>query len=162
MVIQVDGAEVWYKSGIDTLVGHDSEYVHEQIDLGALSSGSHNLTFFSSTNSDSTFYSMLVDDITLTATSTAGTAAYDFENGIVTFVNNLDHTLNFSFNFAQSTDLVIGLVDMGGRKLETKLLSGIRNDNITITTLGLSSGIYSVVFIKSNNSVLTKKIYIQN
>lgn len=159
IVAQIDGNQVWFKLGNDT-VGFENAYRKVEVNLGNLSIGNHTLTFRSRSGTGVS-YNALVDDVSLVVGGTAGVTDYDFESGITVFVNNLEHTLNFAFDFNKTSDVAVHVTDLSGRTILAKQLYGMRNDYVTMNTSGWASGLYNITLSKPN-AVITKKMYIQN
>jgi len=160
LTVRIDGALVYHKLGDDT-VGFESAYAQVSVPAGTLASGSHTILIASNQAADAVVCNILVDDVTLKIAGNVGTETILLDENINMFHSGAENTLYMNFMLNEESDMAVSIIDMNGRIVLFKNYNNIQNEMLTFNTTGLSTGIYTVNFIKGNSSAISKKIYIQ-
>ncbi len=160
MIVRLDGNVIMSKTDLDTAANYYGTYDLLTFSLGTVSAGSHTLQLYSSTTGSPAVTNFLIDDVSITVGGSSGFTNYDFENGIVVNADNINNQLNLVFNFGNTYDLNISVVDMMGKVVATEKYSSVLNETYSMNTSDLSAGLYTVVIDKGTERT-SKKVVIE-
>jgi hypothetical protein len=160
MLVILDGNVIMSKTDLDTAAAYYAAYDLLTFNLGTLSAGSHTLLLYANTSGTPGVTNFLIDDVSITVGGTSGFTNYDFENGIVVYTDNVNNELNLNFNFGNTYDLNVTLIDMMGKVVTTNNYSNVLNESFKVNTSDLKAGMYNVVIDKGSERI-TKKIIIE-
>lgn len=135
-------------------------YINVSVNMGTISSGSHNLTFRFEKQAGAAAVNVLIDDIRLTIGSTVGMEEIDFSNGIQ--ISNSIETgkIMVAYNFNENQNLRLTATDVTGKAVYTNLYEDQVTNEHAIETAGWSSGIYNITLVSDKGLTKTTKVVV--
>jgi len=91
-----------------------------------------------------------------------GVEDINFVSNVFLFPNPANTEVNIEFTLQNATDMMIEVLDMHGKVLETRILIPIKNEinELSLDVSDYASGIYSIA-IRSANAIIHRKVMIQ-
>lgn len=156
LYVKLDGTDKSKTNTVDSI----GAYQQVTLNVGAVTSGSHNLTFMFSKLASASSVNVLVDDIRLTVGSTVGIEEIDFSNGIQISSNSETGKIVVAYNFNELQNVRLAATDMSGKTVYSSQFENQLADEQTIYSTGWSKGIYNISIVSDKGLVKTKKIVV--
>jgi Protein of unknown function (DUF3244). len=135
-------------------------YINISVNMGQITSGSHNLTFRFQKQASATSVNVLVDDVRLNISGTAGLEEIDFNNGIQ--ISNSAETgkIKVAYNFNELQNLHLTATDITGKVVYKELFEDQATNEQEIESTGWSSGIYTITLTSDKGLTKTTKVVV--
>lgn len=155
LFIQLDGVTV-NKINTDDSIG---VYQTMIVDVGAVTSGSHNLTIRFEKQASASSVNVLVDDIQL-AISGVGVEEIDFSNGVQISSNPESGTVVVAYNLNELQNLSLTATDLSGKVVHTESYENQLSSEHKINSKGWASGIYTVTLTSDKGLTKSTKVMV--
>ncbi|MFZ1688460.1 MAG: T9SS type A sorting domain-containing protein [Flavobacteriales bacterium] len=148
---------------VGMIVPNDSagyvEYTGVGFDINAYAGGSHTIRLESSQANGTQIQNLLVDQVEILAD---GASVGLFENeslpGIQVYPNPASDNLSLSFNALRGAT-VVKITDLGGKLVNSQMLSEVNNRTFTFDASNMQSGVY-MVSVENAGQVYSQRVMI--
>lgn len=135
-------------------------YVNISVNVGTLNAGSHNLTFKFEKLAGASAVNVLIDDVKLTLSGTAGVEEIDFSNGVQISNNAETGNIMVAYNFNKVQNIRLTATDMTGKTVYSSQFENQSSDEQMISSTGWSKGIYNVTVESDKGLMKTRKVVV--